>query len=167
VTPRSHERERAASRDRSVSVALNYILVLAISSVLVTGLLIAGGSFVEDNRQRVINSELTVIGNHVAGNVEQVDRLVTASHDNLGSSADEPEAHINQSFQQEVTGSSYTIELADGSPTQIVLTSFDPDVTVSVNVTVRNDVRDESRASTSDISVYYDSDSEEIVIDDV
>lgn len=166
MTRRPSERE-SAPRDRSVSVALNYILVLAISSVLVTGLLIAGGSFVEDNRERVINSELTVIGNHVAGNVEQVDRLVTASHDNLGSSGDEPEAYINQSFQQEVTGSSYAIEIVDGTPTQVVLTSFDPDVTISVNVTVQNGVRDESRASTSAISVYYDSDSEEIVIDDV
>lgn len=167
MTRRRFWRTGPPPRDRSVSVALNYILVLAISSVLVTGLLIAGGSFVEDNRERVINSELTVIGNHVAGNLEQVDRLVTASHDNLGSSGDEPEAYINQSFQQEVTGSPYAIEIVDGTPTQVVLTSFDPDVTISVNVTVQNDVRDESRASTSDISVYYDSDSEEIVIDDV
>jgi hypothetical protein len=158
-------RDDADSRDRSVSIALNYVLVLAISSVLVTGLLIAGGSFVEDNRERVIQSELTVIGNHVAGNVEQVDRLVSASKTNLGASATEPEAYINQTFQKEATGSAYSIELSSGNPDQVVLTSFEPDVTVSVNVTVQNDIRDDSLASGKQVSVYYDSDTEEIVID--
>lgn len=152
-------------RDRSISIVLNYVLVLAISSLLVTGLLVAGGSFVENNRERVIDSELTVIGNHIAGNIEQVDRLVTASQDNLGASGDEPEAYINQTFQDEVTGSSYAVTLVDGNPPQVVLRSFEPEVSVRVNVTVQTAVHDEAYASTSQISVYYDSGTQELVID--
>jgi hypothetical protein len=154
-------------RDRSVSIVLNYVLVLAISSVLVTGLLVAGGSFVENNRERVIDSEMKVIGNHIAGNLEQVDRLVTASHDNLNGTGDEPEAYINQTFQEDVTGSAYAITLEDGKPPQLVLRSFEPEITVRVNVSVQTDVRNDAYASTSTVSAYYDSDTQELVIDGV
>jgi len=150
--------------DRSVSTVLNYVLVLSISTVLVGGLLVAGGTFVEDNRERVINAELKVIGQHVAGNMEQVDRYVNASEANVD---DGPEAaYINQSFQPQVTGSPYTIELVEGDPPRLVLTAEDPGIVVDLPVTVHTEVRDESEARGSgSISVYYDSDTEELVID--
>lgn len=156
------DRPRRAMTDRSTSVILNYILVLAITTILITGLIIAGGNFVEDNRERVIHSELTVIGNHVAGNLEQVDRLVQASEDDVG---DDPEvAHVNQSFQDEVTGSHYNVLLDDGDPVQVVVNSTQPEVSVRVNVTIQTDVR-KSHADGGPISVYYDEDSDELVID--
>lgn len=156
-------RRAPSSSDRSVSVALNYVLVLGITTILITGLLVAGGNFVGDNRERVIESELTVIGNHVAGNLEQVDRLANASKENLGEG---PEvAYINQSFQRQVTGSTYSIEVLDGSSTQVVLRAVDPEVTVRVNATVRNDVRSSTVGSGS-ISVSYDSDADEVVMTD-
>ena len=154
------------SDERSASIVLNYVLVLAISTVLVTGLLVAGGTFVEDNRERVIHSELTVIGNHIAGNVEQVDRLASASQENVG---DDPDvAYINQSFQTHVTGSSYTVELVEGDPPndeppKVVLTATDPTVTVEVNTTVKNNVED-SFAYGGTITVYYDADEDEKVL---
>ncbi|MFC7057449.1 DUF7266 family protein [Halovenus salina] len=100
--------------NRSVSIALNYVLVLGISTVLIAGLLVAGTTFVEDNRERVIDSELTVIGNHIAGNIEQVDRFVDASRANNGTTPHV--AYINQSFKQQVTGSTYSIAVVDGDP---------------------------------------------------
>jgi hypothetical protein len=150
--------------DRSVSVALNYVLVLGITTVLITGLLIAGSTFVGDNREQVIDSELAVIGNHIAGNMEQVDRLVNASTTNAGN--DPAVAYINQSFQQQVTGTSYNVEVVDGDPSRVILTSANPSVTVEVNATVRTDVR-ETAVSGGAISVYYDASTDELVIDDV
>ncbi len=149
------------STDRSVSVALGYVLVLGISTILISGLLIAGGSFVEDNRERVIDSEMKVIGNHIAGNMEQVDRMVMASEDNVGEGPDR--AHINQSFQRLVTGSAYNVQVVDDGNPQVVLTSSDPEVTVHVNMTVQTDV-EEKTVSGGKISVYYDTDQETLVI---
>jgi hypothetical protein len=137
--------------ERGVTVALNYVLVLGISATLVSGLLLAGGTFVEDQRERVIESELTVIGNHIASNIEQVDRMANAS----GSEPDT--AYVNQTFQTEVTGSSYTVELSQDRD-QVVLTSASPGMTVRVNVTVGATLDSDSFATGGEISAIYDPD---------
>jgi len=139
-------------RDRGTSITLNYILVLAISSVLVTGLIIAGGSFVEEQRETVIEGELRIIGNHLAGNLEQVDRYVEASQGGAPG-----EAYINQTFQQDVTGSTYQVTLDDsGATPQVVLSATDVDVTVRVNASVDQSVDDDSFANGGAVSVAYD-----------
>lgn len=141
---------------RSLSVTVNYILALGISAILVTGLLIAGGAFVEDQREQVIEGELSVIGHHIAGNVEQVDRLVTAADDNPDA------AYINQSFQRSVTGATYNIEVAE-DPDRIILSTSHPDVQVEVNATVNNDLDYDAAAGGGTVSAYWDGD--ELVID--
>lgn len=148
---------------RSVSITLNYVLVLAITAVLVTGLIIAGGTFVEDQREQVIEGELRIIGNHLAGNMEQVDRYVRASE-----SGTPPEAYINQTFGTDATGSTYDVELVERSGTaQVVLNSTSPDVSVRVNATVQTDVDEDSFADGGEISVAYDQGDDELVIRDV
>jgi len=145
---------------RSVSVTLNYVLVLAITAVLITGLIIAGGTFVEDQREQVIEGELRIIGNHLAGNMEQVDRYVRASE-----SGNPPEAYINQTFSTDATGSTYGVELAERDGTaQVVLNSTDPDVSVRVNATVQTDVEEGSFADGGGVSVAYDQSADELVI---
>lgn len=144
---------------RSLSVTLNYVIVLGITAILISGLIFAGGTFVEDQRDRAIRGELTVIGTHLASNVEQVDRYVEAGE---GPSA----AYVNQSFQRQVTGQNYDVELLanDGEPAppQLVLGAAGTDVTVRVNVTIRTDVV-ETVAQGGTISVAYD-DSEDAVV---
>lgn len=154
---------RRDAPDRSVSIVLNYVLVLGISTVLIAGLLVAGTTFVEDNRERVIDSELTVIGSHIAGNVEQVDRFVDASRANNGTAPDV--AYINQSFEEQVTGTTYSIAVVDGDPPQLRLRSVDPEVTVRVNVSVDTDMA-ERTVGGGTVSVYYDSGSDRLVVSD-
>jgi len=138
---------------RAASITLNYVLVLGISTILVTGLIIAGGSFVEQQRDTVVEGELRIVGNHLAGNLEQVDRYVNASERNNPDTA-----YINQTFQQDVTGSTYQVELVDGNGTpQLLLTSTQGDTSVRVNVTVRNPIDDGSTATGGTISVAYES----------
>ncbi len=148
--------------ERGVAVTLNYVLVIAISTTLVTGLLLAGGSFVEDQREQVIRSELSVIGNHMASNLEQVDRFAAAGGD--------PEAaYINQSLQRSVTGSSYTVRLTR-NPDQVVLASTRPGVVVRVNVSVSESLDTDSFATGGEMSTYYDPDGSgdgKLVVDDV
>lgn len=148
--------------ERSVSVSLNYVLVLAITAVLITGLIIAGGTFVENQREQVIEGELRIIGHHLAGNLEQVDRYVRASH------GDPSRAYINQTFGTDVTGSTYQVSLESGSQSpQVVLTATRPEVTVRVNATVQTDVDADSFAGGGSVSVAYDRADDELVIRDV
>jgi nucleoside-diphosphate-sugar epimerase len=138
---------------RGTSITLNYVLVLGISTILVTGLIMAGGSFVEDQRETVIESELRIVGNHVAANLEQVDRYVNASE-----SGDPATAHINQTFQEDVTGSTYLIELLEnGGDPQLLLTSTTGDIEVRVNLAVRTPVDDDAAASGGEVTAAYES----------
>lgn len=146
------------SAKRGTSIALNYVLVLGIAAMLISGLIIAGSSFVDDQRERVVQGELNVIGNHLAGNLEQVDRYAKAGDG-------ETAGHVNQSFQRQVTGENYEIELlepdpADDGPAQLVLTPQSSDVTVRVNATVSDDLDIESSSARGGtISVHYDGNS--------
>lgn len=137
---------------RATSITLNYVLVLGISTVLVTGLIVAGGSFVEDQRETVIEGELKIIGNHLAANLEQVDRYVNANE-----SSNPDTAYINQTFQQQVTGSTYQVELINNSGTdQVLLTSTNGNVDVRVNVSVRTPVDGGAAVTGGTVSAAYE-----------
>jgi len=149
--------------ERSLSVTLNYVLVLGITAILISGLVLAGGIFVENQRNSAIRGELTVIGTHMASNVEQVDRYVAAGRDPSS-------AHVNQTFQRQVTGQNYVVQLDpnDGEPLppQLVLSASGTDVTVRVNVTVQVEVA-ETSAEGGTISVSYEQSRDEVVIRNV
>lgn len=122
--------------DRAMSTTLSYVLTLAIAAVLVSGLLLAGSTFVEDRREQVIRQELLVIGEHLATNVEQVDRYARANEDLA-------EARIEQTFPGRVTGTSYGVRLVEnGMEPTLVLRSVRPRVSVEVNVSVQTTVAD-------------------------
>ncbi|MBX0324540.1 hypothetical protein EGH21_16035 [Halomicroarcula sp. F13] len=124
------------SESRAVSTALNYVLTLSITAILVTGLLIAGTDFVEGRQENVIREELTVVGQQVAADLARVDRLVVAAN----SSGSSLEAETRQTFPERVAGSGYQARL-DPSAERLVLTSTDPEVRVTVSVTSRTDLR--------------------------
>jgi hypothetical protein len=142
--------------DRGVSSAFGYVLTLAIATVLVSGLLVAGGNFVGDSRERVIRQELEVIGQHVASNIEMADRLVVAG-DNTSTVV------LNQSFSQRATGVTYQIELVEEEDPYLQLNATDPDISVLVNVDNSTAVR-ESYADGGEVAVVYDESEEELVI---
>lgn len=155
--PATGDTDSADRDERAVTITLNYVLVLGITATLVAGLLFAGSAFVEDQRERVIGDELNVVGNHIAGDIEQVDRMVQASQ------GTPDQAEINQSFQRTVSGTTYTVEL-DGENEQLVLTSNSPAVTVEIDLTVQTDLVDSS-ALGGDTSIRYDSNEGGVVID--
>ncbi|MXR52213.1 hypothetical protein GRX03_11445 [Halovenus sp. WSH3] len=141
-------------RSRGVSITLNYVLVLGISSVLVTGLIVAGGTFVEDQRDDVAEGEANVIGTHIAGNIEQVDRYVEAGN---GTET----AYVNQTFQPDVSGAPYRVTLVEpDASTELARLRIDvqgSSASVEINVSVRTPVI-ESQADGGAIAVIYDDD---------
>lgn len=142
--------------DRGVSSAFGYVLTLAIATLLVSGLLVAGGDFVDDSRNNVVRQELEVIGQHTAANIEMADRLVVAG-DNTST------VTLNQTFSQRVTGLTYQIELVEEEDPYLRLNATGQDISVLVNVDNTTAVG-ESYADGGEVAVVYDESEDELVI---
>lgn len=112
---------------RGQSTALEYTLALAVASLAITGLFVAAGDFVTQQREGVVRTELGVVGEQLAGEVLAADRLVRAG--DTGTLA------LESSLPDDVAGSSYTVSVADTPTGQwLNLTSQDPEITVAVRL---------------------------------
>jgi hypothetical protein len=141
--------DRARTR-RAVTSTLSYVITLGIATVLVTGLLIAGGQFVGDQRKEVIRTEMRVVGQQVAADIQRADRLVQA-----GQATGSPTVELTQQYPQRVTGSSYEIHLVpNGGNSHVALNSTLQSVTVRVNVTNETSLV-ESRSNGGTVRVVY------------
>lgn len=141
--------------DRGVSSTLNYVLSLGIMAILVTGLLSAGGAFVEDRQEQVIQSELEVIGQQVASDIQRADRLVTAGDG-------DQTVELTQTLPEEISGSRYSISLDSGS-SELILSSDDPERSVTIRLQTTTSLGD-STVDGGSVRVVYDSGPEELVV---
>lgn len=92
--------------DRAISVAVSHALSLAITAVLLSGLLVGAGSFVESNEQRVADTQLSEVGHSVATQVETLDRL--------GATGESVETTVDLDYPRAIVGThSYTIALTE------------------------------------------------------
>ncbi|ELZ44748.1 hypothetical protein C463_07327 [Halorubrum californiense DSM 19288] len=143
--------------DRAVSVTVGYVMTLAISTLLLSGLFVAGGSFVETQRERAAQGELTVVGERIAADLGTVDRLVA--------SAESPEnltANRSVTLPNRVAGTGYRVRVsANGTEGTIALESEQTDATVEVpfrtrkNVTVAN-----ATVDGGDLRIWWDRDAD-------
>ncbi|MFB6117631.1 hypothetical protein [Halosegnis sp.] len=135
---------------------VGFVLTLGISSLLVTGLLIAAGGFVENQRQGTIREELEVTGQQVASTLSSADRLVRRGATDV---------RRTRPLPSRTTGTSYTIEVADlaGDRVRITLSTSDPDISVTVDVKLQTPVRD-ATVSGGDLIVTHDTGTNELVV---
>lgn len=108
--------------DRGVSVAVNYVIGLAVTTLLVTGLLYAAGDVVGDRRDATTRAELEVVGQQVVADLSTADRLAQTGAETVNVTVSGPDT---------VAGSDYTVSL-NASASEVVLETEDPAVTVSV-----------------------------------
>lgn len=139
---------------RGVSTTLSYVLTLSITTLLVTGLLVGIGGFVEDQRERAVRSELRVIGQQIAADVQAADRFVQSGDTSFT---------IRRDLPADVVGRSYRVAVVVDDPgndppldTYLRLTANDPDVGVEIDLVVRTDIAESSFTGGS-VSVTYDS----------
>jgi hypothetical protein len=133
---------------RAVSTTLNYALNLSLATLLIAGLLIAGGNFVQDQRKQTIRTELRVIGQQIAADVASVDRLARAE-DSVDT------ASLNRKLPERVADSTYSVKIPDtGPPYTITLTSTNPDVSVSVNIDTQTNIKTPLSVSGGTIEIY-------------
>lgn len=118
--------------DRGVSTVLGYVLTLGIITVLVSGLFLAAGSFVEDQHERVVQSEFEVVGNRVAADIAAMDRLALAA-------GSDGEAELRVELPSRAAGNTYqlAIEPVTGTTTvyHLNLTATDLDASAEIRVT--------------------------------
>ena len=114
--------------ERAVSTTVGYVLNVSVAMLLITGLLVTGSSFVEDQRERAVRTELQVLGQQIASEAAAADRLVRES------STEELEVH--QKLPETITGASYMIEIDSAATNEyeITLQTRNPDVVVSVTL---------------------------------
>ena len=137
-------RRRAGRRfgrdDRGVSTALGYVLNLTVATLVVTGLLVASGGIVEDQREQTIRSELRVVGQQFAADLAAADELAATAE-----SGDT--VRIERQLPQEVAGRTYSIDVVEPGPGQpcpgeacLVLSAAGSDPTVEVALALETPV---------------------------
>lgn len=119
--------------DRGQAITLNYTLSLGLGLLLVTGLLVGGGNFVDDQRERATRGELRVIGQQIAATVASADRLASTT-------GGDGTIQLSRSLPDTVAGSTYNIELVASPDPQLLLRSSNPDVEVEVELLNETDL---------------------------
>lgn len=143
--------------DRAVSTTLAYVLALAITTLLVSGLFVAAGDFVGDERERVVRSELEVVGHTVAAKVEAADRLASAN----GTAA----VAVSADLPERVGGVGYRIAVAPSGSNRIELWTRNPRVNVTVRAATNRSLAS-STVTGGSVVVEYDAGGDLEVSDD-
>lgn len=118
--------------DRGVSVTVNYVMTLAIATLLLSGLVASTGSILDDRRDTATRAELEVVGQRLAANLQSADRLATADAETVEFTVDLPADAAGKQYRIGVEPSAGVSEL--------VLTTEDPPVSVTVSFTNSTDV---------------------------
>lgn len=142
--------------DRGVSTILGYTLNLAVATILVTGLLVAAGGYVEGQQERAIRTELDVIGSRVAGDIGAADRLVRTGGDTT--------VELEVSTPTRTTGVTYTIDVNTTGSNTITLSTTDPAVSVTVPFRTNTPVESDS-VSGGTFTLRYDPSTGTLVIE--
>lgn len=147
---------------RAVSTVVGYVLILGIVTILVSGLLIGVGGFVENQQRTTIRNELEVVGEQVASDIASSGRLVRSGSTYPG---EEPSTvEVDRDLPTTVAGKSYVITLRPSPPNaEIELETENPDVTVTITMYIQTDIT-LTTVSGGSISIVYDTTADEIEV---
>lgn len=132
--------------DRAVSITVNYVIALAITAVLISGLLVGTGSYVESQREQVVREELDVVSEQLAAGIGDADRLAAAE-------AVSRSVRVGVDLPRRVAGETYRVAITEVAPPgpdpgryELTLTSARSDVSVTLTLTTSVAIREESSA---------------------
>jgi hypothetical protein len=133
---------------RGATSILTYTLLLVVVVLLVSGLLIGVGGFVERQQERAVRSQLDTVGNRLASDLATADRLAgPAGGDQIRLQSPLPETVGNARYRIDVRNVS-------GDRSRLVLRSQNPDVLTTV--TVRTTLPVEGNVTGGAVWVEYD-----------
>lgn len=90
---------------RAVSTTVSYTLTLGITTLLISGLLVAGGTFLETHKDETTRTELTVVSQQLAG--------LVSSADGLAESTDDGSFTMRRDLPDTVAGSTYVVNVTE------------------------------------------------------
>jgi len=92
--------------DRGTSVAVNHVLAIGITAILISGLLLTAASILDDRQRSAARNELKTIGNRLADQIAEADRTVDSD-----SQPEQVEYTITQ--PDRVAGNTYAVVLLE------------------------------------------------------
>ena len=110
---------------RAVSVTVGYILMLSVAALLLGVVLTGAGGLMESQSQQVVSDELTVIGDQLASNIHEADRLAQVGAADDG----EPTVDLTVRLPDRVAGTGYLVAVDNET---ITLSTSNPNVEVTV-----------------------------------
>ena len=120
---------RGEARSRGVSTTLSYVLTLGITTLLLTGLVTATAGYVEDQRERIVRTELGIIGQQVAATVENADHV--------GASGGEVE--LTRQLPRQIARTGYQVAVNESGSDEVVVSASVRDGEVRVVVPVNTE----------------------------
>lgn len=133
------EATRLRRDERGVSVTVGYVLTLAIGAVLLSGVVIGVGGVVDAQTDRTVQSDLSVLGQTAAANVESADRLAHAAEADRPAAVGARNATVSVSVDlpTRVAGAPYGITVDDDA---VTLRTERPEAALEVPHTARLNV---------------------------
>jgi len=124
---------------RAVSVTVGYVMTLAIGAILLSGVAIGVGGVVESQTERTVESDLSVLGQTAAPNVESADRLARASEVDRSTDPGATAANVSVVVRlpNRVAGVPYEIAVDDDA---VTLRTERPETTLVIDHAARLNV---------------------------
>ncbi|MEF8914046.1 DUF7266 family protein [Natronomonas sp.] len=138
---------------RGVSTTLAYVLSFGISALLISGLVIGAGTFIDGERDRTAEAELQVIGEQIVSDLHAADRLVRAGETDT--------VTIRRELPSRVVGDTYTVEVVAGGDELELATSH---TSVRVTFDTQTDIDTAASAGGGTIVIEYDSGADELEV---
>lgn len=140
--------------DRAVSVTVNYVMTITIATLLLSGLVVSAGGLIESESERAIQSELNVLGQQLAADLESADRLVTI---NENEDTTVETVKIETILPNQVGGTGYTIDI-DSEEKRIELRTTNPEVSVfvSFSISLERSVETKQSVRGGDVLIKWD-----------
>lgn len=123
------------TRERATSITVNYTLSLVVLTVLLSGLMLASSNYLESQQEQMVKSELEVLGNRLASDLNAADRLASKA---AGEPSDD--VRIQTWIPAETAGASYHFELSSspaGDAYLVTIAVRSPEVSVGVEVSLK------------------------------
>ncbi|RQH03187.1 DUF7266 family protein [Natrarchaeobius oligotrophus] len=145
--------------DKAVSTALNYVLLLGITVLLMGGLSVAAGDLLETQHEGAVNAELDVIGERIVADLQTADRLTRAD-------GTAETVLVRSSPPETISGGHYSVRIVHvGGETRLILESASADVTTETTVPTTTPVA-ETGLIGGPLEIRYDDENGELVIAD-
>jgi len=121
--------------DRGTSITITHVLTIGISTLLIAVLLTSSGTLLETETERSAESSLETIGERLAGEISDADRMATSGADSVNVTTDHPTTVANSQYTVTLLNETHCgAPLIDNSNDCIRLTATGADTEVYVPI---------------------------------